>query len=137
MRWLAVALLVTLFVWGCSQKAPETAERSATPAAEPPAAEPPATEAPAAEAGSVAMEAASTHLTGTLGCGHCTFHTTESCAIAMKTEDGRIVVIDAESLANEDHLFAERMSGKPVSVDGTLEEVEGQLVIHSKTVEIQ
>jgi hypothetical protein len=52
----------------------------------------------------------------------------------MKTDDGRIVVVDAEDLADEDHLFAERMSGKPVSVEGVLEEVDGQLVIHSRTV---
>ncbi len=44
------------------------------------------------------------------------------------------MVIDATELGDEDHLFAERMSGKAVSVQGNMEEVGGQLVIHSRDV---
>jgi hypothetical protein len=138
MRRSMFLVLALVLVWGCGQKAAETgkaqepAARGAEMAAETPAGgeTPAAAETPAEVPGTKETVV----LAGTLGCGHCTFHTTPECAIAMKADDGRIVVIDAEDLADEDHLFAERMSGKPVSVEGNLEDVQGQLVIHSRTV---
>jgi hypothetical protein len=134
MRRLMFLVLAVLFAWGCGQKAPETAGKTEEPARAAESGEM-AAESPASPAEAPAAEPV--QLTGTLGCGHCTFHTTSDCAIAMKTDDGRIVVIDAEELADEDHLFAERMSGKPVAVAGHLEDVGGQLIIHSRNVEFR
>ena len=62
-------------------------------------------------------------LAGTTGCGHCNYHVTESCAAAMQTAAGDIFVID--DVDEADALWAARMEGKPVTVVGSVSDVDG------------
>ena len=48
--------------------------------------------------------------TGTIGCGHCTYHVTDECAPCLKTADGTVYVI--ESKKDHDQLMGDRFSGK-------------------------
>ena len=63
----------------------------------------------------------SVELKGTLGCGHCTFHKTSSCAAALKVADGKIYVIDNATPA----VMAAREDAAPAKVTGTVTEKNG------------
>ena len=69
---------------------------------------------------------ASVELKGTLGCGHCMFHKTSSCAAAFKTADGKIYVIDNATPA----VMNARDDGGTINVTGTVTEKDG--VLHVK-----
>jgi hypothetical protein len=62
-------------------------------------------------------------LAGTTGCGHCNFHIGDGCAAAMKTADGTIYIIDGVDHGSD--LFTKRMEEKPVTVVGTVSEIDG------------
>lgn len=57
-------------------------------------------------------------LTGNMGCGHCNFQIGNSCAAAMKTADGNIVIFDGVS--HESEMFQNRMDGAEVTVAGVV-----------------
>jgi hypothetical protein len=64
-------------------------------------------------------------LTGTLACGHCTFHKTPACAAGLQTADGKMYILDGVAEGSE--LFEERNSEKQVKVVGTLGEMKDQM----------
>ena len=72
--------------------------------------------------------------TGTIGCGHCTYHVTDECSPCMKTADGTVYVI--ESAADHDKLMGDRFSGKELTVVGTVEKSGDTMVLHASKVEI-
>jgi hypothetical protein len=78
-------------------------------------------------------EAGLTTLTGTIGCGHCTYHLEglESCALAMQTEDGKQYVI--EGAPNHDALYDERFSEKSITVTGEIVTGGSYNIIKAKT----
>ncbi len=71
-------------------------------------------------------------LKGTLGCGHCQFHKTSSCAAALKTADGKIYVIDNATPA----ITAAREDAAPANVAGTVTEKNGVLHIQATKQEL-
>ena len=74
----------------------------------------------------------SVDLTGTLGCGHCTFHKTSSCAAALKVADGKIYVIDNAT----PEVMAAREDATPAKVSGTVTEKGGVLHIQATKQEL-
>jgi hypothetical protein len=62
-------------------------------------------------------------LAGTLGCGHCNFHTTSECAAAMKTANGDVYVLDG--VTEKSPLFENRMKGGNITVIGNVLEADG------------
>ncbi|MDQ7006148.1 MAG: hypothetical protein Q9Q40_02845 [Acidobacteriota bacterium] len=58
-------------------------------------------------------------ISGTLGCAHCTYHVTDSCAAAIQTADGGYVVLDSDQ---ESELFTKRYDKATVEVQGTIAE---------------
>jgi hypothetical protein len=73
-----------------------------------------AAEAASADLSSVGAEV---QLAGTLGCGHCSFTKGDRCSAAVQTADGDIVILD---VADDHELYAERFSGRAVTVDGAV-----------------
>ena len=71
-------------------------------------------------------------LQGTLGCGHCSFHKTSSCAAALKVADGKIYVIDNATPA----VMAAREDAVPAKVAGTVTEKNGVLHIQATKQEL-
>jgi len=57
-------------------------------------------------------------LNGNMGCGHCNFQIGNSCAAAMKTADGHIVIFD--NVPQESKMFENRMDGAEVTVAGVV-----------------
>jgi len=60
-------------------------------------------------------------LKGTLGCGHCTFHKTSSCAAMVKTADGKLYVIDNAT----PQVMEARDEGGKIVITGTVIEKDG------------
>ncbi len=60
-------------------------------------------------------------LQGTLGCGHCQFHKTSSCATAFKAADSKIYVIDNAT----PQVMEARDNGGKITVTGTVTEKNG------------
>jgi len=60
-------------------------------------------------------------LKGTLGCGHCTFHKTSSCAAVVKVADGKLYVIDNAT----PQVMEARDNGGKITVTGTVTEKDG------------
>lgn len=81
-------------------------------------------------------ENASVTLSGNLGCGHCTFHATDACAVAMKTADGEIVLIEAADGTEHEELMSHRMDEPEVRITGTVREVDGRKVIYADEYEL-
>jgi hypothetical protein len=75
-------------------------------------------------------------VTGTLGCGHCTFglEGLQKCAVAVKTEDGKFYVI--EGAPNQDSLFEQRFSGGKVTVVGRVTPGEKYGILQAKSVTV-
>lgn len=68
-------------------------------------------------------------LTGTVGCGHCTFGTTDHCMAAIKVASGDIYVIDG--VEEDSELWKERVEGtKQAEVTGTIEKSETDGLMH-------
>jgi hypothetical protein len=132
---IAAVLLVLPLVAGCAQKKTETASNQAPPAEQ---ATPVAGEAmkvagqslPPADMALTAMT-----LEGKVGCGHCTYHTTDACALAMQTEDGKVYVI--ESAPDYDTYFGDRFSGKQMKVSGKVGEKDGKWLVFAEQVEVR
>ncbi len=53
---------------------------------------------------------------GTLGCGHCTFETSEECTAALRTAEGEVILFDGVS--EDSPLFRKRLDGGEVKVTG-------------------
>lgn len=63
-------------------------------------------------------------VSGTLGCGHCTYHVGTSCSAALQTADGGIYVLD---VAEDSEWFQDRYDGLNLKVTGKVHH-EGSLV---------
>jgi hypothetical protein len=85
--------------------------------------------APAEQAAPQPVTVAAMTLTGTIGCGHCTFAAVGECAAAVKSADGVVHVLDGVDPASD--LFTQRQSGVQVSVTGTPHDQDG---LHMLTV---
>ncbi len=79
-----------------------------------------------------AQKPTTVELKGTLGCGHCAFHKTSSCAAALKTADGKIYVIDNATPA----VMAAREDAVPAQVTGTVTEQNGILHVQATKQEL-
>jgi len=73
-------------------------------------------------------------LAGTIGCGHCTYGVTHECALAMKTAEGTVYLIENDP-EHEAHM-AERFSGRPVTVTGTVAQTDTANVVFAEKVEL-
>ena len=80
----------------------------------------------------VKKPATTVELTGVLGCGHCEFHKTTSCAAAFKSADGKIYVIDNATPV----VMAARENGASVKATGTVTEKDGVLHVQATTQEL-
>lgn len=117
-------------------------EKAETVAQEEPAATEEATDASHDEMASAKVKAPETptematiSTTGTLGCGHCTYEVVNSCALAIKTEDGEVYLVDAGD--RQDELMAIRYDGPTAAISGRVAEVDGQKVIYTDSVQLQ
>lgn len=130
--WMMVAamLLVLPLAAGCAQKKTETASNQTPPAEQPATMETAGQSAPPAD-----MVLTTMTLEGKVGCGHCTYHTTNACALAMQTEDGKVYVI--ESAPDYDQNFGDRFSGKTISVTGQVGEKDGKWLVFAEKVEVR
>jgi hypothetical protein len=107
MRLFALALtLSALIAIGCGGE-----QQSADEAQTPPAASIPAASAPESAHGGEMT------LSGELGCGHCTYQVGTSCSAAVKTADGTVYILE---VSDSSELFTERLSGKQVTVVGSM-----------------
>lgn len=120
---------------GCGGGASDTASKSGSATGDHGSAD--ATEAPAngdhamgsADANSSAPPAhvipAGTEvtLTGTVGCGHCTYQIGNSCSTAMRTSDGIVWILDGIGAGNE--LFENRFDAGEITMAGTVSYVDG------------
>lgn len=86
------------------------------------------------EAGGTEAETASVTMNGTLGCGHCSYHLTETCAPAMKAEDGVVYILESDKDRAE--LMDHRLDNPEIKVAGRVAEVDGQKVIYTDSVEM-
>ncbi len=139
--WLSMtvaALAMSLAAIGCSssEDGAETASNQAADAK-------PAAEAKKAvddhaghdhAAGGAEVEMASMTMTGTMGCGHCNFQTTDGCAVAFKTSDGEIVLVEG----GPDHakLMEVRMDQPTITVAGRVTTQDGLKIIHADSYEL-
>ncbi len=116
MKKMLFALLTTVIIFaGCSNTVdkPAPAEEATTAAVETATGTAIETTAPATafEVDQVVT------ITGHTGCAHCSFHVADSCAAAIQSNDGQVIVLDVP----EDHeLFTSRYDGKQVTIEGTV-----------------
>lgn len=68
-------------------------------------------------------------VSGTLGCGHCTYHVGDSCSAALQTKDGAIYILD---VAQDSPWFQNRYSGLHLEVTGKVHH-DGTLVLLKST----
>ena len=120
----ALALPAVFLIAGCSSEKDAVSEEA------------PRVEAVPAEADIAHAPAAGTEvtLTGSLGCGHCTFGKGEACAVAVQTADGGVYILRGVEESSE--LFEDRMSGKEIRVVGTLAEGDGAQFLDLKSYEM-
>jgi len=81
------------------------------------------------------MMATAVELDGKIGCAHCTYHVTDSCALAMESDAGDVVLLDAGD--RQDELMAVRYDQPRVHLMGKVSEVNGQKIIYADTIELQ
>jgi len=79
-------------------------------------------------------ELASVVMNGKIGCGHCTFHIGETCALAMEAEDGTVYMLEAGD--QQAALMDVRYDRPQVKVTGRVAEVDGQKVIYTDSVDL-
>jgi glucose/arabinose dehydrogenase len=63
-------------------------------------------------------------VSGTLGCGHCTYHLTDSCSAALQTADGGTYILD---VGEDSPWFDKRYDSLNLKVTGTVHH-EGTVV---------
>ena len=114
MRRLAVLLALVFLSGGCSSK--EDGSSDVTTEAE----RAQTADVPAAQA---AVAEGEVTLTGTMGCGSCTFKTADECTAAIRTADGVVYLL--EGVEQESELFTERLGGDEVRVVGVPREEGG------------
>lgn len=136
-----LALAVIAFAAGCGQKE-DAAKEQAKTEAESAAGKAVAQAQDAAEQVEGKMQEAAAAaqgelqtVEGTIGCAHCTFHVADACAPAIKTADGTIYVIDAAS-QGYDKAMGDRFAGKQATVEGTVEDVNGTMILHAAKLDI-
>jgi len=113
--YLSLAAIALLVLVGCGSGTTEKVAEQAAAHAEQAQA---AVEEAAAEVQQAVYEAGQeVTLTGSLGCGHCSFQKTDDCAAAMQTEDGLVVILDVDQ---ENELFTKRTDGGTVTVEGKI-----------------
>ncbi|HHN75285.1 MAG TPA: hypothetical protein ENK10_08670 [Acidobacteria bacterium] len=101
-------------------------QQSSTPEPSPEAAAPETPAAPAAEP--VNWEVGQpVDVSGTLGCAHCSYHLTDSCAAAVQSADGSYMILDADQ---ESELFTKRYDKATVNIKGTIAEAGDPPKVH-------
>ncbi len=68
-------------------------------------------------------------ITGILGCGHCTYHVTDTCKAAVRTADGSVFILD---VAQDSPWFQNRYSGARLEITGKVHH-DGKLVVLQST----
>jgi len=118
-RLVLMTGLCLVLAMGCSRK-PSPDDEPVTQTPPPAAATDAATTAPNTAA---TLAPGEVQLAGTLGCGHCNFHTTSECAAAMKTASGDVYVLDG--VTEKSPLFENRLKGGAITVIGNVLEADG------------
>jgi hypothetical protein len=116
-----IAVLALVFALGCGSQAENSDEAAATDHAAEAVADHAADAV--ADHGTDAQVAAvgdAVNLTGTAGCGHCTFGKGEGCAMAMQLND---VVYILDGIDEDTEAFNERLAGNQITVAGTLSDI--------------
>lgn len=72
-------------------------------------------------------------LKGKIGCAHCSYHQGDSCAVGLKTEDGKVYILEKAS----DDLMKARLKGGTLKVKGTVTEKDGKLYIAASKAELE
>ena len=80
-------------------------------------------------------EMASVTVEGNIGCGHCSFHLTDECALAFKDSDGEIYLVEAGD--RQEELMEQRTDEPAARIVGRVSEVDGQKVIYTDSVELR
>lgn len=138
-----LALAVIALAAGCGQKQAKTEKQAQVKAEAQSAAGKAVSQAKDAakqvgdkmQEAAVAADASMQTYEGTIGCAHCTFHIADACAPAMKTADGKIYVIDSKA-EGYDKAMGDRFSGKKITVEGTVEDVNGTMILHAASLDI-
>ena len=73
-------------------------------------------------------------MTGSVGCGSCTYQVVSECTAAFRTTDGVVYLLVDVQTGSE--LFAKRLSDKPIRVVGVPREEEGIRYLAVKSFEI-
>jgi len=109
------ALIFTLAIAGCGgsgtdqAKTQEQADQTAATAETAPG---------TTETASATASGTPVTLTGTTGCGHCTFGVVKECAAAMKTASGEIYLIDG--VVPDSDLWKVREDSKNIQLTGSV-----------------
>ena len=114
LRLLMTIGLCLVLAAGCDRK-PSPDDEPSTP--------PPVTSDASTTPSTATMVPGEVQLAGTLGCGHCNFHTTTECAAAMKTAGGEVYVLDG--VTEKSPLFENRMKGGAITVIGKVLQGDG------------
>ena len=87
-------------------------------------------------AAAVAVPAAveMTSVTGTMGCGHCAYKVTPSCAAALQTDAGVVWILEGVEESSE--LFTERGDLGTVTVTGTRRAENGTHYLNVASYEV-
>lgn len=126
-RFILTTALCLVVAMGCSRK-PSPDDEPVTQTPPPAAATETASPNPTLAPGEV-------QLAGTLGCGHCNFHTTSDCAAAMKTANGDVYVLDGVTEGSP--LWEGRTKGGPITVIGSVLEADGSKHIAMTSFEMK
>jgi hypothetical protein len=81
-------------------------------------------------AGSATASGTPVTLTGTTGCGHCTFGVVKECAAAMKTASGEVYMIDG--VVPDSDLWKAREESKNIQLTGSVWKSEADNLSHVK-----
>jgi hypothetical protein len=71
-------------------------------------------------------------LQGKIGCGHCMYHSGSSCSVGLKTEDGKVYLLEKA----DKKLMEARMNGGELKVTGTVTEKDGTLYVNASKTEL-
>lgn len=130
MRRLWIPAILAVFGWALGCGGAETDQAADTEAAAPAQ----AMDDAGTQEKAPPVELASVSLSGKLGCGHCTFHVGETCALAMEAEDGTVYMLDAGERQQE--LMDVRYDRPQVKIAGRVADVDGQKIIYTDSVEL-
>ncbi len=70
-------------------------------------------------------------VTGKLGCAHCTYHVTDSCAASIQTDEGAVYILD---VAKESKWFQDRYNGARLEVKGKVHHEGNRVMLGSASI---